>query len=96
MKGNAGARCGAHNPRFEISLDTRSHDSPAHGIFLSADLRQNSADCGGAKILAEPYTIRIFVPDGNPEGLRIIDRMNWTGLGIALLRLFCVSPLSPI
>jgi hypothetical protein len=36
--------------------------------------------------VADPYTIRIFVPDGNPEGLRIIDRMNWTGLGIAFCR----------
>src|SRR5277367_5271761 len=30
----------------------------------------------------DPFTIRIFVPDGDPEGVRIIDRMNWTGLGI--------------
>jgi hypothetical protein len=30
--------------------------------------------------------IRIFVPDGNPEGVRIIDQMNWTGLGIAFPR----------
>ena len=29
----------------------------------------------------DPFTIRIFVPDGNPEGVRIIDRMNWTGMG---------------
>jgi len=36
--------------------------------------------------MADPYTIRIFVPDGNPEGLRVIDRMNWTGLGIAFPR----------
>jgi hypothetical protein len=36
--------------------------------------------------MAEPYTIRIFVPDGDPEGLRIIDRMNWTGLGIVFPR----------
>ena len=36
--------------------------------------------------MTDPYTIRIFVPDGNPEGLRIIDRMNWTGLGIAFPR----------
>ena len=36
--------------------------------------------------MADPYTIRIFVPDGNPEGLRIIDRMNWTGLGIVFPR----------
>ena len=32
--------------------------------------------------MSDPFTIRIFVPDGDPEGLRIIDRMNWTGLGI--------------
>jgi len=30
--------------------------------------------------MPDPYTIRIFVPDGDPEGVRIIDRMNWTGL----------------
>jgi hypothetical protein len=36
--------------------------------------------------MADPYTIRIFVPDGDPEGLRIIDRMNWTGLGIVFSR----------
>ena len=33
-----------------------------------------------------PFTIRIFVPDGDPDGVRIIDRMNWTGLGIAFPR----------
>src|SRR5262249_21857858 len=40
----------------------------------------------GLGYMADPYTIRIFVPYGNPEGLRIIDRMNWTGLGIAFPR----------
>jgi hypothetical protein len=35
---------------------------------------------------SDPFTIRIFVPDGNPEGVRIIDRMNWTGLGIVFPR----------
>ena len=34
----------------------------------------------------DPFTIRIFVPDGDPEGVRIIDRMNWTGLGIVFPR----------
>jgi hypothetical protein len=29
------------------------------------------------------YTIRIFVADGDPEGVRVIDRMNWTGTGTA-------------
>jgi len=33
-----------------------------------------------------PFTIRIFVPDGDPEGVRLIDRMNWTGHGIAFPR----------
>lgn len=35
---------------------------------------------------SDPYTIRIFVPEGDPEGLRIIDRMNWTGVGVAFPR----------
>lgn len=33
-----------------------------------------------------PYTIRLFVPDGNPNSFKIIDKMNWTGVGIELSR----------
>jgi hypothetical protein len=36
--------------------------------------------------MSDPFTIRIFVPDGDPEGVRIIDRMNWTGLGLVFPR----------
>lgn len=36
--------------------------------------------------MADAFTIRIFVPDGDPEGVRIIDRMNWTGVGVAFPR----------
>lgn len=33
-----------------------------------------------------PFSIRIFVPDGDPDGVKFIDKMNWTGLGIAFPR----------
>ena len=36
--------------------------------------------------MADPFTIRIFVPDGDPEGVRLIDRMNWTGRGLVFRR----------
>lgn len=36
--------------------------------------------------MPDPFTIRIFVPDGDPEGVRLIDRMNWTGIGLAFPR----------
>jgi hypothetical protein len=36
--------------------------------------------------MPDPFTIRIFVPDGDPEGVRLIDRMNWTGLGLVFPR----------
>ena len=36
--------------------------------------------------MSDPFTIRIFVPDGDPEGVRLIDRMNWTGLGLVFPR----------
>ena len=36
--------------------------------------------------MPDPFTIRMFVPDGDPEGGRLIDRMNWTGLGVVFPR----------
>ena len=36
--------------------------------------------------MPDPFTIRIFVPDGDPDGVRVIDRMNWTGIGLAFPR----------
>ena len=37
-------------------------------------------------LMPDPFTIRIFVPDGDPEGVRLVDRMNWTGVGVAFPR----------
>ena len=29
-----------------------------------------------------PFSIRIFVPDGDPDGLRMVEKSNWTGIGV--------------
>lgn len=34
----------------------------------------------------QPFSIHMFLPDGDPEGLRIISRSNWTGVGVAFTR----------
>ena len=36
--------------------------------------------------MAKPFSLQIFLPFGEPAGLRIIDRANWTGQGIAFPR----------
>lgn len=36
--------------------------------------------------MTRPYTIQILVPDGDPEGLKIIGKMNWSGLGFIFPR----------
>jgi len=36
--------------------------------------------------VGEPYTIRLFVLDGDPEGTKIVELLNWTGVGIAFPR----------
>jgi len=36
--------------------------------------------------MAEPFTLHIFVPSGDPEGVRIVERMNWTGRGYVVPR----------
>jgi hypothetical protein len=33
-----------------------------------------------------PFSIKIFVPDGDPDGLRLIERSNWTGVGVVFNR----------
>src|SRR5680860_1680359 len=35
-----------------------------------------------------PFSIRIFLPDGVPDGLRIIEKSNWTGYAVV-----CPRPL---
>ena len=37
-------------------------------------------------MVRDGFTIRIFVPNGDPEGVRIVDRMTSTGLAIAFPR----------
>ncbi len=36
--------------------------------------------------MTEPFTLRVFVPSGDPKGTRIVDRMNWTGRGYYIPR----------
>ena len=36
--------------------------------------------------MSEAFTLRVFVPSGNPDGARIVDRMNWTGRGYFVSR----------
>ena len=36
--------------------------------------------------MPDAFTLRMFVPDGDPEGVRFIDRMNWTGVAIVFPR----------
>lgn len=36
--------------------------------------------------MLRPYTIRLFVPEGDPSTFKIIDKMNWTGIGLEISR----------
>lgn len=36
--------------------------------------------------MLKAFTLKIFVADGDPDGIRVVDRMNWTGRGIIFPR----------
>jgi len=36
--------------------------------------------------MPKPYTIRLFVPNGDPSAFKIIHKMNWTGIGLEISR----------
>ncbi len=40
----------------------------------------------GRMQVTDPCTVRIFVKEGDPEGIRIIDQRNWTGQAIVFPR----------
>ena len=33
-----------------------------------------------------PFSLRIFVADGDPDGLRIVDKSNWIGKALGFPR----------
>ena len=35
---------------------------------------------------AKGFSVRIFIPSGEPEGLRIVEKSNWTGQGLVFPR----------
>jgi len=37
-------------------------------------------------IAAKGFSVRIFIPSGEPEGLRIVEKSNWTGQGLVFPR----------
>ncbi len=38
------------------------------------------------KLQQRPFSIKMFVPDGDPDGLRIVEKSNWTGVGLVFNR----------
>lgn len=36
--------------------------------------------------MTKPYSIRIFLPGGDPDGLRLIEKSNWSGVGLVIPR----------
>jgi hypothetical protein len=35
---------------------------------------------------ARPFALRLFVPSGQPEGMRIVEKTNWSGIGFVVPR----------
>ena len=33
-----------------------------------------------------PFSIRVFLPDGDPDGLKLVEKSNWTGVGVVFNR----------
>ncbi len=36
--------------------------------------------------MVRPFALRLFVPSGQPEGMRIVEKTNWSGIGFVIPR----------
>ncbi|MCT0199085.1 hypothetical protein KQ313_05270 [Synechococcus sp. CS-1325] len=42
---------------------------------------------------ARPFALRLFMPSGQPEGMRIVEKTNWSGIGFVEELLLCCPVL---
>ena len=70
------------SPGFLVVNENWGHLTYAAPFYVGCLLRLEQRGLS----VPDPFTIRIFVPDGDPDGVRLIDRMNWTGIGLAFPR----------
>jgi hypothetical protein len=40
------------------------------------------------------FTVRVFLPDGDPDGIKIVEKSNWTGRGIVIPRSMLIEARS--
>ena len=43
-------------------------------------------NCYGSVRKMTPFSLRIFVADGDPDGLRIVEKSNWIGKALVFPR----------
>ncbi len=36
--------------------------------------------------MPKPFSLRVFLPQGEPQGLRVVEKTNWTGVGLVFPR----------
>ena len=48
--------------------------------FLERDFRNNMSSNN------RPFSIKLFVPSGDPGDLRVLEKSNWTGVGVVVNR----------
>ncbi|MBK7940650.1 MAG: hypothetical protein IPJ87_02020 [Flavobacteriales bacterium] len=32
--------------------------------------------------MTQPFSVRIFLVDGDPAGIKVVEKSNWTGVGL--------------
>jgi hypothetical protein len=43
-----------------------------------------------------PFSVRVFLPSGDPDGIKVIEKSNWTGAGLVVPRaLFAEAKIRP-
>jgi hypothetical protein len=45
------------------------------------------------RTMAKPFTTKLFMPSGNASELKLIEKMNWTGLGMEISRTAWPTPI---
>jgi hypothetical protein len=42
--------------------------------------------------MTQPFSVRIFLADGDPAGVKVVEKSNWTGVGLVFAQPLFAEP----
>lgn len=61
--------------------------SPSHSVSANPEVLHPAT-----LPMTQPFSVRIFLADGDPAGVKVVEKSNWTGVGLVFAQPLFAEP----